>query len=115
MGKTGDDEPRFAFAKLASADNYKKWACKMRFSLESAGLWKHTLSDGENPKLLPIDLKGKELLNDGKLERPEKRADKIKTWSKSNSKCKRYLSRMCLGHIQQGFQAIKTNWEAHDL
>ena len=72
MGKTGDDEPGFAFAKLAGADNYKKWAREMRYSLESAGLWEHTLSDGENPKPFSIDLKGKELLNDVKLERQEK-------------------------------------------
>lgn len=115
MGKTGDDVAGFAFAKLAGADNYKKWAREMRYSLESAGLWEHTLSSEENPKPLAIELKDEELLSDVKLERQEKRADKIKAWNKSNSKCKEYLGRMCLGHIQQEFQAIKPDWEAHDL
>lgn len=50
MGKSGDDEPGFSIAKLAGADNYKKWAREMRYSLESAGLWDHTLSGEENPK-----------------------------------------------------------------
>lgn len=109
MDKTDDNKPGFAFAKLAGANNYKKWACKMRYSLESARLWEYILLDGENPKLFLINLKGKELFNNVKLEQQEKRADKFKVWSKSNSKCKRYLGRMCLGHIQQEFQAIKTN------
>ena len=115
MGKTGNNEPGFAFAKLADADNYKKWACEMIYSLESAGLWEHTLLNAENPKLLPIKLKGKELLNDVKLERQKKQANKIKAWNKNNSKCKRYLGRMCFGHIQQEFQTIKPDWKAHDF
>ncbi len=38
MGKSGDDKPGFSFSKLAGADNYKKWAREMGYSLESAGL-----------------------------------------------------------------------------
>lgn len=56
-----DDEPGFSFAKLAGADNYKKWAREMRYSLESAGLWDYTLSTAENPKPLPINLKSNDL------------------------------------------------------
>ena len=115
MGKSGDDEPGFSFAKLAGADNYKKWAREMRYSLESAGLWDHTLSDEENPKPVAIILKGEALNDDAKLERQEKRADKILAWTKNNVKCKGYIGRMCLGHIQQEFQAVKTDWLAHDL
>ncbi|MCJ1271382.1 hypothetical protein MMC22_011282, partial [Lobaria immixta] len=63
MGKSDDNKPGFAFAKLAGANNYKKWTRKMRYSLESARLWEHTLLDKENPKPFPIDLKGKKLFN----------------------------------------------------
>ena len=115
MGKSGDDEPGFFFAKLAGADNYKKWAREMRYSLESAGLWDHTLSDQENPKPVAIILKGEDLEDDAKLERQEKRADKIHAWTKNNVKCKRYIGCMCLGHIQQESQAVKTDWLAHNL
>ena len=101
MGKSGDDEPGFSFAKLAGADNYKKWAREMRYSLESAGLWDHTLSDEENPKPVAIVLKGEALNDDAKLERQEKRADKIIAWTKNNVICYVYFGRMCLGHFQQ--------------
>lgn len=115
MGKPDDDESGFAFAKLVGADNYKKRAREMRYSLESAGLWDQTLSNVENPKPAPIGLKGEDLLNEAKLERQKKRTDKIKAWNKSNSKCKGYLGLMCLGHFQQKLQAIKSDWEVHDL
>lgn len=116
MGKPGDDsEPGFSFAKLDGADNYKKWAREMRYSLESAGLWDHTLPNAENPKPVPILLKGNDFDDDAKVDRQEKRADKITAWNKNNLKCKGYLGRMCLGHIQQEFQAVKTDWLAHEL
>ncbi len=115
MGKSGNDEPGFSFAKLVSADNSKKWAREMRHSLESARLWDHTLPDKENPKPVAIILKDKELEDDVKLERKEKLADKIIAWTKNNVKCKDYIDRMSLGHIQQEFQAVKTDWLAHDL
>lgn len=87
----------------------------MRYSLESAGLSYHTLSDEENPKPVAIVLKDKDLEDDAKLERQEKRGDKIIAWTKNNIKCKVYIGRMCLGHIQQEFQAVKTDWAAHNL
>ena len=34
MGKSGDDKPRFSFAKLVNVDNYKKWVREMQYSLE---------------------------------------------------------------------------------
>ena len=80
-----------------------------------AGLWDHTLSDKENPKPVVIVLKGEDLKDDAKLERQEKRADKIIAWSKNNVKCKSCIGRMCLGNIQQEFQAVNTDWLAHDL
>ena len=77
MGKTEDDEPGFSFAKLAGANNYKKWARKMRYALESAGLWDHTLLETENLQPQPIVLKRDELDDDAKVNRQERRADKI--------------------------------------
>ncbi len=47
----------------------------MRYSLESARLWDHTPQEKENPKPVAIILKNKELEDDVKLERQEKRAD----------------------------------------
>lgn len=76
MGKSEADEPGFSFSKLAHAEKYKKWAREMRYSLESAGLWNHALSDEDNPKPVAIISKDKELKDDAKLERQEKRADK---------------------------------------
>lgn len=115
VGKTGDDEPGFAFGELARADNYKKWAREMRYALESAGIWDKTLPAKNNPKPVPIQLKDKDHESDAKLERQEKRQDKIMTWKNNNSKCKEYISRMCLSHIQQEFQTVKDDWMAHDL
>ena len=115
MGKSGDNEPRFSLAKLAAADNYKKWAREMQYFLESAGLWDHTLSDEENPKPVAIVLKAEALNDDAKLKRQEKRTDKIIAWTKNNVKCKGYIGCMGLGYIQQEFQAVKTDWAAHDL
>ena len=115
MGKSKDNKSRFSFDKPAGADNYKKWAREMRYSLGSAGLWDHTLSDQENPKPVAIILKSKDLDDDVKLERQEKRANKIHAWTKSNVKYKDYIGCICLGHIQQEFQAVKTDWLAHDL
>ena len=103
MGKFGDDEAGFSFAKLAGADNYKKWAREMRYSLKYAKLWDHTLSDTENPKPVTIVLLDEDLKNDTKLERQEKRADKIIAWTKNNVKCKGYIRRICFDHIQQEF------------
>lgn len=79
MGKH-EDEPRFSFAKLASAENYKKWAGEMRYS---AGLWDHTLSAAENPKPLPIILEGNNLNDDAKDNRQKKLSDKIIAWNKT--------------------------------
>ena len=75
----------------------------MHYSLESEGLWDHTFSDKESPKPVAFILKGKELEDDVKLERQKKRADKIIAWTNNNVKCKGYIGRMCLGHIQQEF------------
>ena len=115
MGKSGDDEPGFSFVKLAGADNYKKWAHEMQYSLEFVRLWDHTLPDIENPKPSPIVLKSEDLKDDAKLERHKKRADKIHTWNKNNVKCKSYIGRICLSYIQQEFQTVKTDWLAYDL
>ena len=77
MGNFGDDESGFSFAKLAVTNNYKRWAREMQYSLEFAGFWDYTFSDKENPKPVAIDFKDKDLENDAKLQRQEKRADKI--------------------------------------
>ena len=113
MGKSRNDEPAFSFAKLPDMDNYTNWAREMRYSLESARLWDHMLSDQENPNPVAIILKGENLEDDAKLECREK--CKIHTWTKNNIKCKDHIGRMCLTHIQQEFQAVKTDWLAHDL
>ena len=115
IAKSGDDKPRFSFAKQAGTDNYKKWVREMWYFLESIGLWDHTLLDIENPKPVSIILKGEDLKDDAKLEHQEKCADKIYAWTKNNAKCKDYISCMCLGHIQQEFQAVKTDWLAHNF
>lgn len=99
IGKFDDNKPGFSFAKLEGTDNYKKWAQKMPYSLDSAGLWDHILSDAENSKPVAIVFKDKDLDNDAKLERHKKRAHKIISWTKNNVKYKDSLWRMCLGHI----------------
>ncbi len=114
MGKSGDDEPGFSFAKLAGADNYEKWAQEMRYSLESSRLWDHTLPDEENSKPVGLIFKDKELKDDVKLEHQKKRANKIIAWTKNNVKCKGYIGRICLSHIQQEFLAVKTDGLAND-
>ncbi len=114
MGKSDNDEPEFSFAKLAGTDNYKKWAREMRYSLESARLWDLTLPNQENPKPVGIILKDKELEDDVQLERQEKRADRVISSTKNNVQCKGDIGRMSLGHIQQEFQAVKTDWLAYD-
>ncbi len=89
MGKTGNDKPGFSFAKLSEADNYKKWAREMGYSLESAGLWDHTLEDEENSKPAPKISTSKNLENDVKAKWQEKRMDKIQALTKDSLKCKR--------------------------
>lgn len=49
----------------------------MQYTLEFVGLWDHTLSDKKNLKPEAILFKGNAFNNDDKLERQEKRADKI--------------------------------------
>ena len=71
MGKSGDDEPGFSFTILTSVDNFKKWARKMQYFLESTGLWDQTLSDTEYLKSVLIILKGEDLEDDAKLEHQE--------------------------------------------
>ena len=63
----------------------------MQYSLESAGLWHHTLSDQEYPKPVAIILKSKDLKDNAKLECQEKRVDNIHAWTKNNVKCKGYM------------------------
>lgn len=75
----------------------------MHYLLESARLWIHTLSVGKNLKLGSIIFKMKEKLNDAKLKYQEGRANKIIIWIKNNVKCKDYIGRICLSHIQQKF------------
>ena len=115
MAREDDEQPGFAFKKLLGAENYKEWARQMRYSLESARLWMYTLSVTKNPKPAPIILKKEDELDDAKVERQEKRMDKILAWTRSNSKCKGYIGRMCAPHIQQEIQAVKTDWLAKDL
>ena len=74
MDKSQDDEPGFSFAELASADNYKKWAWKMCYSLEPGGLWDHTVIEEVNPQPVAVVLKDKDFEDDAKRERQEKRA-----------------------------------------
>ena len=71
MGKTGDDEPGFAFGKLAGADNYKNGyvRCEMRYAHESAGIWDHTLPENENTRPSQIILEVLDREDDAKLER----------------------------------------------
>lgn len=64
---------------------------------------------------MAIVLKDKVLEDDIKLERQENRADQITAWSKTNVKCKDYIGPICLGHIWQEFQAVRTDRLAHDL
>ena len=115
IDKFGDDKPGLSFAKLADADNYIKWAREKHYSLESARLWDHSLSDKENPKPVAIILKEKDLEDDVKLKRLKKLADNIIALAKSNVKCKGYIDCICLNQIQQEFQAVKTDWLAQDL
>ena len=77
MDKSNNNEPGFSFAKLAGTENYKKWARKMRYSLESARLCNHILTDTKNPKPAPIILKDEDLKDDIKLKCQEKHVDKI--------------------------------------
>lgn len=76
MGKSEDDKPEFHFARLAGVDNYK-WALKIRYALESAGLWDHNFSGGENCKLVIIILKDQDLKDNAKLDLQKKPVDKI--------------------------------------
>ena len=110
----GDDEPGFSFANFAGANNYQKWAREMRYSLESARLWDHTVSDRVNPKPVAIVLKDKNREDDAKLERQEKRAENYHQ-DQEQHKRKGHIGSVCLGHIQQEFQAVKTDWLTHDL
>lgn len=84
-------------------DNYKKWAREMQYSLEFVGIQDYTLLSKENPKLVSIISKDKELKADVKLEYQEKCANKIIVWIKNNVKYKDYIGRMYFGHIQQKF------------
>lgn len=69
----------------------------------------------KDPKPVAINLKSKKLENNAKLERQKKRADKIPFSTKNNIKCKDYIGSICLGHIQQEFQAVWKNYSTHDL
>ncbi len=69
----------------------------------------------KNAKPVAIIINDEKLEDDVKLERQEKHWDKIIAWTKNNLKCKGNIGRICLGHIQQEFQAVKTDWLAHDL
>ena len=73
----------------------------MRYSLESAGMWDHTLRTRVNPRSVPILLKTKESDDIAKAKRQVKRSDKIVAWKKNSSKCNGYISRMCVNHNQQ--------------
>lgn len=115
MGKSENDEPGFSFTKLASADNYKKWAWEMQFSLESVYFWDHTLSDQENLKPVTMILKDENLNYNTKFERLEKQADKIIAWTKKNVKYNDYIGFIYLCHIQQEFQTVKIDWLAHNI
>ncbi len=86
----------------------------MHFSFKFGGLLDQNILDKENSKLVAMILKDKKLEDDAKLERKEKRADKIIAWTKNDIKCKSYIGQMCLDHIQQEFQAVKTEWLAHN-
>ncbi len=96
-------------------DNYKKWTWDRYYSLESIGLWDYTLTDKKNYKPVAIDLKATELPDDVKLNRWEEFADKTIDWTKNNVKFKSWIGLICLGHVQQEFQNVKTEWLAHDL
>lgn len=115
IGKSGDNEPGFSFAKLVDIDNYKKWEREISYSLESTGIWDHTLPDTANLEPTPVVLKGEDLEDDTKLERQKKRADKIYTWNKNNVQCNGFISYISFGHIQQEFKAVNTDWLAHDI
>lgn len=86
----------------------------MRYFLESAGLWDYTFADEANFKPKAIAPRNKDLEDHDKLERQQKCADKIIAWPKNNVKCKDYIGCMCLGHIKQKFQAVKTDWVTHE-
>lgn len=58
---------------------------------------------------MAIVLKNKNIEVDVKLEHQKKHVDKIITWTKNNIKYKSYINCICLSHIQQKFQAIKTD------
>lgn len=73
----------------------------MRYLLKFARFWIYILLIVENLKPAPIILKRKDKLNNAKVERQKKQINKILTWTKSNSKCKRYIRHMCALHIQQ--------------
>lgn len=115
MAREDDEQPCFVFKKLLGVENYKEWARQMRYSLKSSGLWIHIILVAENPKPAPTLLKKEDKLDDAKVERQEQQTEKTLAWTRSNSRCRGYIGRMCTPHIQQEIQAVNTDWLAEDL
>ncbi len=87
----------------------------MCYFFEFVKFWENTFLDKENIKLVTIIFQDKELPNDAKFKSPKKYVDKITFWTKNDVKCKSYISRIYLGHIQQEFQAVKIDLLTHSL
>ena len=79
MGKSKNNKPAFSFAKLANTDNYKKWAQKIQYSLESVRFWDYIFLNKKNSQLVTIIFKYKDLKDNAKLKYQKKHADKITT------------------------------------
>lgn len=67
----------------------------MQYFLNLVGLQDLTLSDIKNLNQVKKNLKDKELEDDPKFERQEKRSNKIITLIKNNVKCKVYIAYIC--------------------
>lgn len=106
MGKTDNNKPKFAFAKLASANNYKKWACEMKYSVKSAKLWKHTLLSIENLKFFAIKLKGENFFSHVKLEQQKNKPTKSKLETKAISSAKNTLATYALITFNKHFRLL---------
>lgn len=77
MSKIGYNKPRFLFAKPSKAENYKKWARVMQYSMKSVRLRDHIFEDKKNSVLTLMVLRGKNVEDEIKLKRHEKQTNKI--------------------------------------
>ncbi len=97
------------FDKLKRSENYKEWACEMKFALKDVELMSLVIDDRIQSLQYTKEQKKAILKKEDNDERIEKHEEVIEKWNINDDKVVSKIEEMCIKTVQMKF---KSEWNA---